>query len=595
MTAAQWAWAGFAVLLTIGTAEGAAHATEGLSARVDRVADEYYRAVLDDHPEQAYAAGVTPAHHDRLTDLSLAAQRSWERREDRWLVTLHRTDAHSLAGTPQWTTYGILVEQLEAAVDLRVCRLERWASVNHMDSWHLVLASIAQVQPVATATERADAITRWRSVPGLIRQDIANLRFGLAQGYSAPRSVGERMLQQLDGLIATPLERHPYASPFTRSDDAVFKAAYLTALSRRVLPALREYRAFLANEYLPKARQTLAVSELPNGTRCYAALLRSNTTLRRSADEVYARGEAAVARYRDEVRGIGRTAFGSDDFAALAVRGNASADNQFSDGAELLEASREMVDRAARQMPRYFTWIPDQKVVVEPIPAYRDGAGVSPHYEPPTEGGRPGTYWVSLLRPGGTTRAEAEITAFHETWPGHHLQMSYAQRVRGLHPVAQLLGNAGFSEGWARYAESLAEEAGLYQTAYARIQRRTWSARGMVIDPGIHIRGWTREQAISFAMESGRFPRPAAEALVDRVAALPGQLTAYDSGGQEFLDLRREAEAALGPRFDLPQFHDALLESGNITLPMLRAHVEAWINRRQVTGGCTHEPDVCAH
>ena len=175
------------------------------------------------------------------------------------------------------------------------------------------------------------------------------------------------------------------------------------------------------------------------------------------------------------------------------------------------------------------------------------------------------------------TRGDAEITAFHETWPGHHLQLAYAQRLKGVHPVSRLLGNSGFIEGWARYAEALAEEASLYRTASAKILRRTWPARGMVVDPGLHALGWTREQVVAFIEASGRFKGAEAQDAVDRIAAIPGQLTAYDSGAQLFFELRRAAETELGPQFNLPTFHDALLENGSVPLPMLRAHVERWI------------------
>jgi uncharacterized protein (DUF885 family) len=232
-------------------------------------------------------------------------------------------------------------------------------------------------------------------------------------------------------------------------------------------------------------------------------------------------------------------------------------------------------------MPRYFGRVPTQHVSVEPIPAYEDGAGASSHYEPPQANGTPGIYRISLLRPGGTTRSEAEVTAFHETWPGHHLQIAYAQRIRDAHPLMQLIFNSGYVEGWARYAESLSEEAGLYHTEYAKLQRRAWPARGMVVDPGIHAFGWTREQAIAFIMEAGRDNEQTAGNLVDRIAAIPGQLTAYDSGAQEFFALRREAEATLGNKFDIRAFHDAVLGNGTIPLPMLREVTRRWLAAQQ--------------
>jgi uncharacterized protein (DUF885 family) len=546
-------------------------------AAVDAIADEFYAAVLEVQPEVAYFAGVEIERHDGLTDRSPAAERRWQAREDRWLSRLHAIDPDSLiAGSPASITHGALTEQLEASHDARVCHVAWWTGVNHMESWHTTLATLAERQPVETEKLRAQAIARWSQVPGLVRQEIANLKVGLDKGYSAARPVAERMLEQIDGLVDADLVDHPYASPAGRSDDAAFAREYRTLLSDRILPALREYRAFLADLYIPRARTNLAVTSLPDGSACYIAMLRSYTTVQRSPAEIKALGEQVVADNRAGVVAIGRRVFELDAMPAIIESSRNAPDNEYPSPDALLADSRAMVERAQQAMPRFFGAVPPQAVVVEPIPEYQDGAGASSHYEPPQADGTPGTYRISLLTPGGTRRSQAEIAAFHETWPGHHLQLAYAQRIDGLHPANRLIFNSGYVEGWARYAEALAEEADLYRTEYAKIERRAWPARGMVVDPGIHAFGWTREQAVEFIMEAGR-TREAATHMVDRIAAIPGQLTAYDTGAQELFALRRETQAALGERFDLRRFHDVVLDNGTIPLSMLRRSVERWI------------------
>jgi len=211
-----------------------------------------------------------------------------------------------------------------------------------------------------------------------------------------------------------------------------------------------------------------------------------------------------------------------------------------------------------------------------PFPAHAEGTGRSAHYRPGSED-RPGEYRIPLHKPEEQSRGNAEAVAFHETWPGHHLQVAVGQSVEGLHPVTRIAWFSGPGEGWARYSEGLAEEMGLYTTTTGPILRRAWPARGMVVDPGIHLFGWTREQAKEFMLIAGRFPESEGDAMVDRIAILPGQLTAYDSGGLEILALRREAQAAMGDDFDLRAFHDRILENGTIPLGPLRTHVEAWL------------------
>lgn len=551
--------------------------------RVNAIADSYRAALLEQQPESAYFSGIQLERHDGLSDNSPAALGRWQKDEDRWLAALRKIDADTLVGKSEWITLGALREQLEASVQLRVCRIETWQTVNFMGSWHTTFATLAELQPVGTEEQRTQALARWRKMPAYVRQEIRNLRAGLDRKYSAARPVAERMLKQVDGLIVAPIETHPYASPATRSTDTEFRTRFLEILSEQVLPAMREYRAFLADEYLPRARTELAVTRLPEGPACYEAMLRSYTTLSRGPADVKALGEKVVATNRKEVQALGQKLFGSQDLPTVLAQAKKAPDNQFANPDETLAASREMVLRAAVAMPRYFGKVPPQQVAVEPVPPYQDGAGGASHYEPPKADGTPGVYRISLLRPGGTTRSEAEITAFHETWPGHHLQIAYAQRITDAHPVLQLVLNSGFVEGWARYAENLSEEAGLYHTEYAKLQRRAWPARGMVVDPGIHASGWTREQAVAFIMEAGRDNELSAANMVDRIAAIPGQLTAYDSGAQEFFALRREAEAALGQRFDLRAFHDALLGHGTIPLPMLREVMNRWLAAQRST------------
>ncbi|MCP5089519.1 MAG: DUF885 domain-containing protein, partial [Gammaproteobacteria bacterium] len=220
--------------------------------------------------------------------------------------------------------------------------------------------------------------------------------------------------------------------------------------------------------------------------------------------------------------------------------------------------------------------MPEQPVEVVPFPEHEEGTGRSAHYRPASND-RPGEYRIPLHQPEEQSRGAAEAVAFHEAWPGHHLQIAVAQSVEGLHPVTQIIWFSGPGEGWARYAEALAEEMGLYTTTTGLINRRAWPARGMVVDPGLHLFGWTREQAIEFMLESGRFPESKGDEMIDRIAILPGQLTAYDSGGLEILALRRQAESALGDDFDIRDFHDHVLENGTIPLSQLRSHIEAWI------------------
>lgn len=570
--------AGFLVLSLSGLASGVdplRAQTPDDAARVTALADEYVAAYTAAYPEQAEIYGFTLDRHDGLTDNSPAALAAWRVREDAWAAELARIDGAALRGRPEWITYGMLRERLQASRAERVCRAELWP-VNQMSGWQVDAATIAELQPVGTPALREQALARWRLLPRYVDNEIAQLREGVRLGYTVPRRNVQLVIEQMDALLATAPEQSPLFGPAARDSTPEFRAAWAALVRDQLLPAARRYRDYLASEYLPAARETLGVGALPNGRACYQALFRGYTTLDRAPEETYRLGEARVARNQEEVREIGRRAFGTAELDSVRARARARM-APFSTREEMLAFSREGLERARAQVPRWFRTVPRAQVVIEPHPAFLEATASDQYFRAAADGSRPAQYRINLGSPGEKTRSQAEITVFHETYPGHHLQLAVAAELPGAHPVARLIFSGSYLEGWGRYAEALAEEMGLYTSETARVDRRMWPARGMVVDPGIHLFGWTREQAVAYITASGRFGEDEAEALVDRVVAWPGQLTAYDTGGLEFFALREQAQRALGDRFDIRDFHDVVLRNGAVTLPMLRESVEAWI------------------
>jgi uncharacterized protein (DUF885 family) len=295
---------------------------------------------------------------------------------------------------------------------------------------------------------------------------------------------------------------------------------------------------------------------------------------------VYELGQQTVAANKQGIIELGRAAYETENFDEILERAKNDPADKFESAEELLQFSKDMVERAAVEMPNWVGTMPAQPVEVVPFEKHEEGTGRSAHYNP-GNADRPAEYRIPLATPEEEGRGNAEATAFHEAWPGHHLQVATFQAVEGLHPVTRIIWFSGPGEGWARYSEALSEEMGLYQSTSGPILRRAWPARGMVVDPGIHLFGWTREEAKAYMNESGRFPVSSGDEMVDRIAIIPGQLTAYDSGGLEILALRREAEEALGDDFDIREFHDRVLENGTIPLGALRQHVEAWIESKR--------------
>ena len=557
--------------------DGAAE-IQRVAEQVAKIADAYVAAYVEQFPERAELNGIAPRSRGHLSDNSLAALYAWHALEDGWATTLDGIDPATLRGRREWVTLGFLREAIMASRKARICRFELWPA-NHLSGWQVDLAQIAEGQPVGTTVARDLALARWSGLPGYLDTEVDNLREGLRLGFSTPRSAVEKVVQQLDDMLAVPVTSWSFFGPATRDGSVPFVERWTRLLTDEMGPAIERYRDYVRNDYLPHARAELAITAHPDGEAAYHAAFRLNTTIERSGVETYELGSGVVERHLAEALAIGRTGLGTSDLASLVARAETDPTNRFDSREALITFARETVARSRDRMPAFFSNVPDVDVVIEPYPTHVERDTIDDSYWPAADdGSRPSRYLIAAYHFANNTRANAEITAVHEAYPGHHLQVIAGRRTAGAHAITRLVSNPGFDEGWARYAEALAEEMGLYRSPYAAAMRRLWPARGMVADPGIHLFGWTPERTAAFLAESGRMTRSEGEATVDRIAVWPGQLAAYDTGGLEIVALRREAEAAHGDRFDIREFHEAVLGNGPVTLPMLREQVRAWID-----------------
>jgi uncharacterized protein (DUF885 family) len=563
-----------------GVANTAEPSTPPTAARVVALADTYVAEYVKYFPEMATFGGMTLEHHDGLTDNSAAGLKRWEALEDGWSKELAKIDSAPLFGKPEWVVLGFLREAVESSRQLRVCKYELWP-VNQMSGWPFMTTQLAAIQPVGSEQARREALARWGKLPRYLNNELDNLREGLRSGYTTPKANVQLFIEQLDQILAKPVEEWPMYSPASRDESPEFKQAWAALLSKEIRPVVERYNQFLKNEYLGKAREAIAIKANPNGEQCYQASFRSYTTLDRPAKETFELGRREVERNLATALAIGKKDLQANDLPTLLERLQQDPANHFNSRDELLKYAQAALARAKDHMPKWFSRVPKAEIVVEPYPDFLEQTSSDSYWPAAEDGSRPAMYRIGLYAYQQTTRSNAEITAFHESYPGHHLQIALATERPAAHPITRLVGNSGFVEGWARYAEALAEEMGLYSSDYALANRRLWPARGMMIDPGIHMFGWTREQTVKFVTDSGRFDANTAKAVVDRVAMWPGQLTAYDTGALEFFALRKQAEQTLGSRFDIREFHTVLLENGSVTLPMLREQVTHWLKSKK--------------
>jgi uncharacterized protein (DUF885 family) len=555
-----------------------------LAARVTALADEFVREYYDRYPLDGTADDVPGTHHDRLRDNTLAATQRWDARVNALAAEVARADPARLWGQPAWVTHGVMQGLLEYERAYGACRFELWG-VRQMFGWQEELDLALDVQPVGTAERRRQLLARLAAVPRFVDTEIANLREGLRRGFRASRVNVQLVIVQMDVLLKGPPEQSIFFGPARRDGDAAFARASVGLITRGIRPALARYRDFLRRDYLPVARAGIGVGELPSGRRCYEGAVRGNTGLPLAPEAVHRLGLEQMAKIEAEMKVIARRSFGTDDFRRVLDRVRTERKYLYASRPDVLDTARTAVARAEAAMPRWFGIVPRARVTVEQCPPYRDVGEDARYNSASDDGQRPATIQLATVNAERRSRIAGESVAFHEGVPGHHLQIAIGrERGAAVHPLARYTWNVGFGEGWALYAEQLADEMGLFSSDVARLgmlSERALRATRLVVDPGIHVLGWSRERAVQYMVDHTALSRDGAEVEIDRYAVMPGQATAYLVGMLEILRLRADARRALGPRFDIRQFHDRVLENGKVTLPMLRATIARWIQAQR--------------
>jgi uncharacterized protein (DUF885 family) len=550
-------------------------------ADVNTLADRYVAAYFAAFPHQATLLGAADAAHDRLPDLSAATRQQWESSEDSILRSLETINAESLGtGSAESITHGFLTNLIRNAQAWRACRMDLWNVSPTWTGWQQELALLASSQPIGSAQQNDAAYRRFAELPRYLDQEIANLREGLELGYSSPKGNVASVIAQIDALLEAPVDESPFVA---MAPDSIteFRTRMQELETTQIRPALLRYRDFLAIDYMPAARETVAVAANPDGASCYTAAIRYHSTVEMSPQEVHDTGLEQMELIRTEMRDIAQRMLGSDNVDEALRRMRSDRAYQFSSREEMLAVAESAVARAQAAVPEWFGIAPRATVRVEPVPSFSEQSAPGGFYNPPAEdGSRPGIYYINLYEADSKPRAGLEATAFHETYPGHHLQGAIALEREGLHPLQRYMYLSGFGEGWGLYSERLADEMGLYSGDVDRLgllSNEALRAARLVVDAGMHALGWTRQQAIDYMLANTAESESSVTAEVDRYIAVPGQATAYMLGNLEIRRLREQARTAMGVEFDIRAFHDRILEDGAVPLVMLRAKIERWI------------------
>ena len=546
---------------------------------VNDVAGQYLHGYLEAFPEAALSIGARDPHPDQLGDHSLPALKRWEQREDELLGQLKTISIASIDERPEALTYKFLQHLLESSVGFRACRNELWNVSPTYTGWQASLPTTAGMESTDRPALQQNALARWSQLPKYLDDEIENLKEGIKLGYTAPKGNVQSVIGQVEAMLADPISASPFVQ-MAKPDAPKFKTQLEVLERAQIRPAIAKYRDFLKTTYLPAAREAIGVSSNPNGLACYAAAVKYHATVDKTPKEIHELGVSQMVKIQAEMKEIGKRALGLDDPQAILKLVKTDPKYRFKSREELIKTAESAVARAKAEAPKWFGHVPGAPLIVEPYPAYLEKTAPGGQAISPTADGKPGKYLLNAYKATEQSRAGLESTAFHEGYPGHHLQGAIALEQENLHPIQRYFFLSGFGEGWGLYAERLADEMGLFTSDIDRLgllSNEGLRAARLVVDSGMHALGWTRQQAIDYVLAHTTETQARAEAEVDRYIAVPGQATAYMIGNLEIRRLREDARQKLGARFDIKLFHDVVLEDGSLPLWVLREKIERWV------------------
>lgn len=545
---------------------------------------------LQQMPLFATSVGVH-TYDDRLGDVRPAVQ---QQRLEHWrkvLQDLDRVKPDDLDGSAQvdYAIYRAQIESFIANIELGSPEMP----MNSDSAFWSDLAMLPRVQPMRGAVDARRYIARLRAVPEYFAQHIELLQAGLASGRTLPRVILEGRDQPIAELAKlTDPTASSYYEPMRRLPASIAPALAeqlrkeaRAAIREAVIPAHATLLKFMREHYLPGARKSLAAQELPNGRAWYRQQIIDYVTEDLSPGQIHQIGLIEVARIRQAMQQIIDELKFKGDFAAFLAFLRSDPQFYAKTPDELLAQAAWVAKRADGALPRFFGKLPRLPYGVQAVPDAIAPFYTGGRYVPPAEGSQePGWYWVNTHDLKSRPLYTLPALTLHEAAPGHHLQGALAMEQGGQLPFRRYSYISAYGEGWALYTEELGIEMGIYRTPYERFGQLTyamWRACRLVVDTGIHAKGWTREQAVAYMLANTALSAHEIRTEVDRYISWPGQALSYMIGMIRIRELRREAEAALGPGFDLRAFHDTVLETGSVPLPILSQHVRRWIEMQR--------------
>jgi uncharacterized protein (DUF885 family) len=562
----------------------------------DRVAaqnaifDDYYETELRNFPERATAFGDY-RYNDQLDDYSLDGVMQRHKSDENFLARIQAIPTTGFADQDQ-LSHDLLARVLQQRItDFNFKEYEM--PINQQNGIHTKLADLPLSVPLDSVKHYEDYISRLHQIPRALTQTIEVLQAGMKDKLMPVRFLAEKIPTQCQGIIdADPflLPTKKFPSSISAEDQKRLTQQINDAVNNDVIPAYRSFAEFIRTKYAPEGRTTLAITSLPDGQKRYQNNIYARTTTRMTPDEIHQLGLREIDRIEKEMLAIAK----KEGFADLAAfRASLKTNPKYipTSADQVLDDFRHYIAQMEPKLPQLFTLLPKSPVTVEAIPAFQSAAAT--HYVTGTpDGKRPGRVVVATSKFAERSLIDDEAIAYHEGIPGHHMQLSVQQQLTGLPKFRQHgLGFNAYIEGWALYAEQLGKEVGFYQdpvSDYGRLSSELFRAVRLVVDTGIHSKGWTRDQVVDFFRKSGAVDEPTIQSETDRYISWPAQALSYKLGQLKIRELRDQAQQKLGAKFDIRTFHDEMLDGGTLPLDLLEARTDKWIAHQSNASGSSN-------
>jgi uncharacterized protein (DUF885 family)/acetylornithine deacetylase/succinyl-diaminopimelate desuccinylase-like protein len=552
---------------------------EARLARQNALFEEQYQDELKSSPETATAYGDY-RYNDRLNEVSLAALAANDAADRKFLSRIKAIQTGGFQ--PQDAlSHEVFARMLQQRIDDYDFK-EFEMPLSQMDGPQADMADLPLSVPLDSVKHYEDYIARLHQIPRVFRQNEELMRAGMRDHLMPVRFLLEKVPAQCDGVVMAnpfllPLQNFP--ASISAAEQERLSHEVNQVVTAEVLPAYQAFAKFVATEYAPHGRTALSAASLPGGEKRYLNDIRSRTTISTlSPDQIHQLGLHEIARIEADMASIARQQ-GFSDLASFREALKANPKYIPTSAEQILDLYRKYIAQMQPKLPQLFGNIPSSPVTVEAIPDFQ--SAMATHYQTGTpDGKRPGRVSVATSDFAHRTLIDDEAIAYHEGIPGHHMQRSIAQQMTGLPQFRQHVSNSGYTEGWALYAEELGKEVGFYQdpgSDYGRLRSELFRAVRLVVDTGIHSKGWSREQVVDFMRKSAAGDEPLIQSETDRYIAWPAQALSYKLGQLKIRELRERARKELGEHFDIRAFHDAMLNGGVLPLDLLEARTNAWI------------------